>query len=100
MHTKKLYIMCTYSITLSDTLIEQARPAIGADTDISKWMQRQMEAILIHLATASQPNSKDTMNQFAPDLEAILAMPLLDKEEVGLNGEFARMDYLAEKYTL
>lgn len=92
--------MCTYSITLSDTLIEQARPAIGADTDISKWMQRQMEAILIRLATAAQPNSKDTMNQFAPDLKAILAMPLLDKEEVGLNGEFARMDYLAEKYTL
>ena len=92
--------MCTYSITLSDTLIEQARPAIGADTDISKWMQRQMEAILIRLATAQRNNSKDTMNQFAPDLEAILAMPLLDKEEVGLNGEFARMDYLAEKYTL
>lgn len=27
--------MCTYNITLCDTLIEQARPAIGANTDIS-----------------------------------------------------------------
>ena len=100
MHTKKLYIMCTYSITLSDTLIEQARPAIGADTDISKWMQRQMEAILIRLATAQRNNSKDTTDQYAPDLEAILAMPLLDNADVGLNGEYVRMDYMAEKYTL
>ena len=92
--------MCTYSITVSDTLIEQARPAIGADTDISKWMQQQMEMILIRLATAKQYNSKDTTEQYVPDLKAILAMPLLDKEEVGLNGEFARMDYLAEKFTL
>ena len=100
MHTKKLYIMCTYSITLSDTLIELARPAIGADTDISKWMQRQMEAILIRLATAQRNNSKDTTDQYAPDLEAILAMPLLDNAYVGLNGEYVRMDYMAEKYTL
>ena len=60
LHSKKLYIMCTYSITLSETLVEQARPAIGVDTDISKWMQRQMEIILIRLATTTQHNSKDT----------------------------------------
>ena len=92
--------MCTYSITLSDTLIEQARPAIGADTDISKWMQRQMEMILIRLATATQRDSKGTTEHYAPDLEAILAMPLLDDSEVGLDGEYARIDYLKEKYAL
>lgn len=92
--------MCTYSITLSDTLVEQARPAIGADTDISIWMQQQMENILIRLATATQRNLKDTTDQYAPDLEAILAMPLLDNVDVGLNGEYARMDYLKEKYAL
>jgi hypothetical protein len=92
--------MCTYSITLSDTLIEQARPAIGADTDISKWMQHQMEMILIRLATTTQHDSKDITEHYAPDLEAILAMPLLDDSEVGLNGEYARTDYLKEKYAL
>jgi len=92
--------MCTYSITLSDTLVEQARPAIGVDTDISKWMQRQLEIILIRLATTTQRNSKDTTEHYAPDLEAILAMPLLDDSEVGLNGEHERMDYLTEKYAL
>ena len=88
--------MCTYNITLNDNLVERARPAIGADTDISQWMQRQMEALLIRLAVTPQHETK----QYAPDLEAILAMPLLDKDDVGLNGEQARMDYYKEKYAL
>ena len=88
--------MCTYNITLSDSLVERARPAIGADTDISQWMQRQMEALLIRLAITPQRETK----QYAPDLETILAMPLLDKDDVGLNGEQARMDYYKEKYAL
>ena len=92
--------MCTYNITLSDSLVEQARPAIGADTDISIWMQQQMEMLLIRLATAAQNNPKDHTKQFAPDLEAILAMPLLDNTNVGLNGEYARMEYLTEKHDL
>ena len=85
--------MCTYNITVNDTLIERARRAIGADTDISQWMQRQIEALLIRLAITPQHETK----QYAPDLEAILAMPLLDKTDVGLNGEQARMDYYKEK---
>jgi len=88
--------MCTYNITLNDNLVERARPAIGTDTDISQWMQRQMEALLIRLAVSPQREAK----QYAPDLEAILAMPLFDKDDVGLNGEQARMDYYKEKYAL
>lgn len=88
--------MCTYNIKVNDTLIERARPVIGADTDISQWMQRQMEALLIRLTVTPQREAK----QYAPDLEAILAMPLLDKADVGLNGEQARMDYYKEKYAL
>ena len=88
--------MCTYNITLNDNLVERARLAIGTDTDISQWMQRQMEALLIRLAVSPQREAK----QYAPDLEAILAMPLLDKDDVGLNGEQARMDYYKEKYAL
>ena len=88
--------MCTYNITVNDALIERARPAIGADTDISQWMQRQMEALLIRLAVTPQREAK----QYAPDLEEILAMPLLDQDDVGLNGEHARMDYYKVKYAL
>lgn len=65
--------MCTYNITVNDTLIEQARPAIGADTDIEKWMQRQVETLLIRLAVAPQHNAKATAEPLAPELETILA---------------------------
>lgn len=96
MQNEKYTIMCTYNITLNDNLVERARPAIGADTDIGQWMQRQMETLLIRLAA----NSQREVKHYAPDLEAILAMPLVDKADVGLNGEHARMDYYKEKYGL
>ena len=97
---EKRYIMCTYNITVNDTLIERARPAIGADTDVAQWMQHQVETLLIRLAVASQPNTKVTAEPLVPELETILAMPLLDNAEVGLNGEHARMEYLKERYAL
>lgn len=92
--------MCTYNITVSDTLIERARPAIGTDIEISQWMQRELEKLLIRLS--SEPKREDVVlkERYTDDLETILAMPLLDAVEVGLNGESARMDYLREKYAL
>ncbi len=92
--------MCTYNITVNDTLIEQARPAIGTDTDIAKWMQKQVETILIRLACTLQHDAMGAEATLAPELETILAMPLLDNSEVGLNGERARMEYFKEKYAL
>lgn len=103
--------MCTYNITISDNLIERVRPVIGADTDISQWMQRQVESLLIRLSVTPQ---RDTQ-QYAPDLEAILAMPrqnLVDVPDVvlsllgagepvaehDLNAREAYHQYLMEKY--
>lgn len=92
--------MCTYNITLSDSLVEKARPAIGNDIDIAQWMQHQMEALLIRLSVASRQDVDVVAEPFAPDLQAILSMPLVGDTEVGLNGEQARMDYLKERYEL
>lgn len=75
MQIEKDTIMRTYNITLNDNLVERARPDISADTDISQWMQRQMETLLIQLTVTSQHEDR----QYAPDLGTILAMPLLDK---------------------
>lgn len=87
--------MCTYNITVNDSLIEQARPAIGAGTDIGQWMQKQMETLLMRLASSSQ----ETAGNYSPDMSAILSFPRIDKSEYGLNGEQARMDYYNEKYS-
>lgn len=38
--------MCTYNITLNDTLVEKARPAFSNDKAMQKWLQEQVSAIL------------------------------------------------------
>ena len=38
--------MCTYNITLNDTLVEKARPAFANDKALQKWLQEQVSAIL------------------------------------------------------
>lgn len=92
--------MCTYKITLSDTLVEKARPAIGNETDITQWMQQQLETLLLRLAFTTQQKAKVYTEPYAPDLEAILSMPVISDAEMDMNGEQARMDYLTERYAL
>ena len=38
--------MCTYNITLNDTLIEKVRPAFADDNALQQWMQEQVSAAL------------------------------------------------------
>ena len=38
--------MCTYSITLNDTLVEKARPAFADDKALQNWLQEQMSIVL------------------------------------------------------
>ena len=40
--------MCTYNITLNDSLVEKARPAFANDKALQKWLQDQVSAILEH----------------------------------------------------
>lgn len=79
--------MCTYNITLSDSLIEQARPAIGRDTDIAQWMQLQMEALLTRLANT--PRETERLRPFT--MKEIDDM--LDEAE----GAFDSGDYLTNE---
>lgn len=79
--------MCTYNITLSDSLIERARPAIGRDTDIAQWMQLQMEALLTRLANA--PRETERLRPFT--MKEIDDM--LDEAE----GAFDSGDYLTNE---
>lgn len=119
--------MCTYSISVDDTILERVKPALPDDKAVEAWMQSQIDILLLQLAESQtrKMQTEDSINSYSrrianihrllrqeqelinhneksysPDLEAILAMPLLDKAEVGLNGELARMDYYKEKYTL
>lgn len=119
--------MCTYSISVDDTVLERVKPVLPDDKAVEAWMQSQIDILLLQLAESQtrkvqtedsiasysrriahihrlnrqeQPFTRPQENPYSPDLEAILAMPLVDKVDVGLNGEHARMDYYKEKYGL
>ncbi len=43
--------MCTYQISIDDSLMERVRPAFEDNAAITTWMQSQMEVLLLELAT-------------------------------------------------
>lgn len=134
--------MCTYSISVEDDVLEKIRPVLPNNEAVEAWMQSQMDILLSQLAESltHKPKAQDDMasharrianirksfNQkqektdhekrsYSPDLEAILAMPLPDKDEVpdvvlnllgagepvadyDLNARDAYHQYLMEKY--
>lgn len=40
--------MCSYNITLSDTLMEKVRPFFADDKALELWLQKQMEELLLN----------------------------------------------------
>ena len=115
--------MCTYSISVDDSILEKVKSALLDDKAVEAWMQSQIDILLLQLAESQtrKTQTEDSIysysrrianihkplrqeqeftRTYSPDLEAILAMPLIDKVDVGLNGENARMDYYKEKYGL
>ena len=127
MQIEKIHIMCTYSISVDDTILERVKPVLPDDKAVEAWMQSQVDILLLQLAETvthqmkvqddlpsrirrisnihrqlnqKQEHASSEERVYSPELETILAMPLLDKADVGLNGEQARMDYYKEKYSL
>lgn len=46
--------MCTYTISVNDTLMETIRPAFADESAIEQWLQRQMDIIIIEFAAKQQ----------------------------------------------
>lgn len=51
--------MCSYNITLDDTLVEKVRPSFSDDNALKLWLQRQMEDLLLDYYVA-QLEAKST----------------------------------------
>ena len=88
--------MCTVSIKVNDNLLHKAWANMDDDVDVAKWMQQQIEAILIRMALASEkamPASK-TDKQFMPDvvLSLLGASRSLDDEALQRLMDFAAAD--------
>ncbi len=46
--------MCTYNITLNDELVKQARSSFANDDAMDKWIQQQVEAVLVEFNVKQQ----------------------------------------------
>ena len=46
--------MCMYSLTLNDELVQRTRQSFANETDMTAWLQRQVEALLIEYNTKQQ----------------------------------------------
>ena len=46
--------MCMYNLTLNDELVRRTRRSFANETDMTAWLQRQVEALLIEYNTAQQ----------------------------------------------
>ena len=40
--------MCSYNITLNDTLVEKVRPSFSDDKALELWLQQQIEELLLN----------------------------------------------------
>ena len=46
--------MCMYNLTLNDELVQRTRRSFANETDMTAWLQRQVEALLIEYNTSQQ----------------------------------------------
>ena len=47
--------MCTYNISVNDSLMEEIRPAFPNEEAVERWLQQQMNNILLEFASRHSP---------------------------------------------
>lgn len=67
--------MCTYNITLNDTLVQKARPAFPDDSSLQRWLQEQVASALerligIQAETSQQDMVSNSLKQAFRELHA------------------------------
>lgn len=50
--------MCTYSISVDDTILERVKPVLPDDKAVEAWMQSQVDILLLQLAETLSHQSK------------------------------------------
>ena len=57
--------ICTYKITIDDSLLNQVRSAFTDEAEINSWMQTQLEILLLQIAEKMKPkkNNKESITE-------------------------------------
>ena len=66
--------MCTYSISVNDTLMEAIRPAFSDEKAFEQWLQRQMDMIIVEFV-AKQKTSIKRKQPLSQRLRGIAVAP-------------------------
>ena len=51
--------MCTYKISIDDSLAEQVRLLFSNEAEISLWMQSQLEILLLQISNNRKPQNQN-----------------------------------------
>lgn len=92
--------MCTVSIKVNDNLLHKAWANMDDDVDLAKWMQQQIEAILIRMALDAETSKRQdaiegkTDSRTVPDvvLSLLGANGSVDDEALQRLMDFAAAD--------
>ena len=79
--------MCTRTIHINDSLMEQVRPMFPTDEDLQRWLEKQMESVLVHFSTQQRPCSYSEEEMYAIVKKRLQSLEegtaeLVDGEEV------------------
>lgn len=50
--------MCSYNITLDDTIVEKVRPSFADDQALTLWLQQQIEELLLRHYTQQEKRNR------------------------------------------
>ena len=68
--------MCTYSLTLNDTLVKNARRSFQSQDAITMWMQQQLERLLLQVAIPAKGTATLREVDLTSRIKALSAVPL------------------------
>lgn len=94
--------MCTFNLTLSDAIIEQARPAFPSRDAMVEYAQQQLESIFKKLVRQHNLGQNvRSIEELSPEIQEMLSLTAPLKGTVpewDMNGDIARTEALKEKY--
>lgn len=83
--------MCTFNITLNETLMKRILPSFSSQQALKTYAQKQLEEVFIRFAE-QQARSEDAMikplNQLDPTIQDLCGICHVDEND--LNGDNAR----------
>ena len=89
--------MCTVTIKVKDDLLEMAGLNLDSDVDIAKWMQQQIEAVLIGMAFSAKGKASHSWDNYELSPEILAMAP---KKRCSVYGDYKEelLNVLEEKY--